>query len=655
LETLVGSQAFHRAERQVRFLRYVVEKSIEGKTEDLKEYNIALDVFDRDSSYDPKQDSTVRVEASKLRARLERYYQTAGDMDGIRIEIPKGGYVARFVERPGAETVAAREEPAGTSRRWVLTVGIAGTAAAVAALVGLRRPSQPASVILVAGESASRGGYTEDAAQTMQALANHLGLLKIRVIQAKNLDHLAAQSQDASYCISVMAGRCWENPERVRLIAELRELTQDFRMWSGHWDEEKGQADSLARKGADAIAAQVARIAAFPAPSGDRLKALERYREALRTVRPRKDFVFQTTEEKGLRTRLEDLMRSARLLEEAARIDPSFTQAHAQLAWMYQLAIPYDRRMVEQASRTARVALEVDSNSVEGNYVKGYVGLLEEWDIAGAETALLRCVERSAFHVEAYRFYLDAATIRGHAKQALNVLARPLSVMPRSKVLRFAATTTMLQAGFAGEAEQLAREALAWEPGWLLAHWQLGRALEAAGRMPDAETEFRNIHRADPKSQRFAAALAHLLASGTNPQAHREAMSLLLGLGMDKTAPALVGLVEARCGDAAKALNWMERAEREHDHNLPYAVIDPHFESLRKDERGRKLHQRFVGALFRDPVDWQEKDLVHRNETAHDVLAQHGRQFRADSPQKTNDKCVARILEGLARCLSGRS
>lgn len=599
MDRLLASEAFHRAERQTRFLRYVVDKSIEGKTEDLKEYNIALDVFDRDSSYDPKQDSTVRVEASKLRARLERYYQAAADVDGIRIEIPKGGYVARFIERtmaPGvAETPPVVAE--GLSRRWVVGSGIAATTVAAAtAFLGGRPQSQAASVILVAGETAGRGGYTPEAAQAMQALANHLGLRKIRVIQARDLNHLAAESKDASYCVSVMAGRCWENPTRVRLIAELREVNHDFRLWSGHWDEAQTQVDSLGREGAEAIAAQMARIHALPAPSRARLSALEPYREALRTVRPRKDFVLQTTEEKGVRTQLADLMRSARLLEEAAKVDPTFSAALAQLAWMYQLAIPYDRRMVEQAARTARRALAVDPHSVEGNFVKGYVSLLEEWDIAGAETALLRCVERSAFHVEAYRLYLDAATIRGHAKEALNVLARPLSVMPRSKVLRFAATTTMLQAGFAHQAEELAREALGWDPEWLLAKWQLGRALEAAGRTSDAEIEFRKIHRADPRSQRFAAALAHLLASGRDRQNHREAMSLLLNIGMDKTAPALVGLVEARCGDAAKALHWMETAEREHDHNLPYAVIDPHFERLRGSERGRRLHQRFVGA-----------------------------------------------------------
>jgi hypothetical protein len=63
---------------------------------------------------------------------------------------------------------------------------------------------------------------------------------------------------------------------------------------------------------------------------------------------------------------------------------------------------------------------------------------------------------------------------------------------------------------------------------------------------------------------------------------------------MDKSAPALVGLVEARSGRLASALDWMERAEREHDHNLPYSVIDPHFEPLRGDSRGEELYRKFA-------------------------------------------------------------
>lgn len=205
--------------------------------------------------------------------------------------------------------------------------------------------------------------------------------------------------------------------------------------------------------------------------------------------------------------------------------------------------------------------------------------------------ARCKCIGRSAFYVEAYRLYSDAATIRGRASEAMGVLARPLSVLPRDKVLRFAATTTMLQSGRATEAEAFARESLRWEPDWPLGHWELGRALEAQGLQDEAEAEFRRILGGDPANQRFVAALAHLLAG----RRHQEAMSMLLEAGMDQTAPALAGLVEAKSGNPEQALRWMEQAEQQHDHNLPYAVIDQHYEGLREVERGKRLYDRFVG------------------------------------------------------------
>ncbi|MEP7364452.1 MAG: hypothetical protein ABI972_14450 [Acidobacteriota bacterium] len=546
MERVLGSEAFGRAERQARFLRYVVDKTLAGQKEDLKEFTIALEVFDRDASYDPKQDSTVRVEASKLRARLERYYEGAGDEDGIRIEMPKGGYVARFVEVEGALVGESR----GVSRRRVVAGGLALGAMGAGAVVYRRlAPAPELPVILVASETAERGGYGEGAAEVIRTLANELGFRKIRVIQARDLDSLAAESKGASYVVTAMAGRCWEDGGRLRLVAELREVNFDFRVWSGVWEDEAARSGDLGRKGAAGIAEQADKVRRMGLPGAARERALEPYAEALRALRPRKDFVLKTTDEKKSKARLDALMRAARLLEEAVRRDASFAEGLAQLAWVYRLAIPYDRGMVEQAGRTARRALEVDPDSAEGNYVKGYLALLEEWDIGAAEAALRKCVQRSAFYVEAYRLYADAATIRGRAREALGVLARPLSVMPREKVLRFAAATTMLQAGEAAAAERMAREELGWEPQWALGHWELGRALEAQGRLREAEAQFRGILKEDPKNQRYVAALAHLLAGA----GEKRAMELLLGAGMDQTAPSLAGLNEAaRAADAAR-------------------------------------------------------------------------------------------------------
>lgn len=104
LERICGSRLFSGANRSQLFLRYVVEHSVAHPTEPLKEYSVALDVFDRDASYDPAIDATVRVEAGRLRSRLLEYYAGEGQADPLLIEIPRGGYRA-VISRRRAATV----------------------------------------------------------------------------------------------------------------------------------------------------------------------------------------------------------------------------------------------------------------------------------------------------------------------------------------------------------------------------------------------------------------------------------------------------------------------------------------------------------------------------------------------------------------------
>jgi TolB-like protein len=96
LERLLASDAFDASERNRRFLRFIVEETINGRSDRLKGYTIALAVFDRDSEFDPQTDPVVRIEAGRLRRSLERYYLTEGARSEIRIMIPKGRYIPEF-------------------------------------------------------------------------------------------------------------------------------------------------------------------------------------------------------------------------------------------------------------------------------------------------------------------------------------------------------------------------------------------------------------------------------------------------------------------------------------------------------------------------------------------------------------------------------
>jgi len=96
LARVLASQEFRTSRRSQEFLRYVVENTLAGRTDTLKERTIGIDVFARPASYDPADDATVRVKAGEVRKRLDRYYTSEGRTDSLHIDLPAGTYI-----RPG--------------------------------------------------------------------------------------------------------------------------------------------------------------------------------------------------------------------------------------------------------------------------------------------------------------------------------------------------------------------------------------------------------------------------------------------------------------------------------------------------------------------------------------------------------------------------
>jgi hypothetical protein len=99
LERVCTSSHFRASRRSCEFLRYIVQVALSGRLDSLKERSIGIDLFGRDTSYEPSSDATVRVRANEVRKRLASYY-TSGDAQveshSIRIELPTGSYIPRF-------------------------------------------------------------------------------------------------------------------------------------------------------------------------------------------------------------------------------------------------------------------------------------------------------------------------------------------------------------------------------------------------------------------------------------------------------------------------------------------------------------------------------------------------------------------------------
>ncbi|HET6275714.1 MAG TPA: hypothetical protein VFE16_07270 [Candidatus Cybelea sp.] len=146
VERITSNELFASAERLCRFLRFTVDAVLDGRAEQIKEYVIGREVFDRGEGYDPRVDPIVRVEARRLRSRLTEYYAGPGREEPFRLEYPKGGYLP--VVRPVDST--RRTEPARPpAARVAWITGLTALALVVAAVVSAFNAGRSASPAVI--------------------------------------------------------------------------------------------------------------------------------------------------------------------------------------------------------------------------------------------------------------------------------------------------------------------------------------------------------------------------------------------------------------------------------------------------------------------------------------------------------------------------
>jgi hypothetical protein len=118
LINVLSSPPFRMSKRSQDFLRYVVEATLAGKGDTLKERTIAVEVFGKDLSYETNEDPVVRVKAGDIRKRLGMYYSTRPNHSGVVIDLPSGSYVPEFrfvASRPEQEQASGNSTDAPAS------------------------------------------------------------------------------------------------------------------------------------------------------------------------------------------------------------------------------------------------------------------------------------------------------------------------------------------------------------------------------------------------------------------------------------------------------------------------------------------------------------------------------------------------------------
>lgn len=128
IDRLINSHILHGSESLCKLLQYLAKHAIDHPAAPLKEYQIAVEVFGRRSDFDPQSDSTIRVQAGRLRLKLAEYYSSEGAEDPIVVELPKGTYVLSFHRRNSAGARAAHRhesaEPPSLPFSWVSAVAL---------------------------------------------------------------------------------------------------------------------------------------------------------------------------------------------------------------------------------------------------------------------------------------------------------------------------------------------------------------------------------------------------------------------------------------------------------------------------------------------------------------------------------------------------
>src|SRR5215472_7375892 len=244
LERVLASPGFTRNERLSRFLRFIAREELNGRGSELKESLIGVEVFGRKPGFDSKQDSTVRSEAARLRARLAEYYDDEGKGDTLIIELPKGGYIPRFRRN---EPDLARADGGQLKRPQSSKKALAAGLALAVACIGVwlwNRGTGPVSIAVLPLTNLSSDPANEYFVD---------GITDEIIRNFSILDGIAVRSQTSSFAFKgkphnvheigrqldvdyILEGSVLRAGPQLRINAQLIRVRDDFPLWSGRYD-----------------------------------------------------------------------------------------------------------------------------------------------------------------------------------------------------------------------------------------------------------------------------------------------------------------------------------------------------------------------------------------------------------------------------------
>lgn len=601
LDRVLASSVFQQAPRQARFLSFVVDKTLAGAQELIKEYTIAVEVFDRPESFDPKSDSIVRVEARKLRLSLDKYYDTEGRSDSIRIELPKGGYVAQFVDVPQSALAPGRK----SRQVWMYAL----PAAVVVLLLfwAATRPSRPGEVV---GESIAvlpPVVLSQDPNDRMIAegiasqLIQELSLLQgLRVASQSSSFQFRDSSVDRQRIAQVLGanalveGTFQREGRTSRLMLRVVNAQSGSTFWTHTFDFEGQEWLRWQESIATDVAAALSRRRL---PRDARTLARRTSQNPkVNDLYLRGQFGFDNASKVGIE-------QANLLYEQILEIEPEFVPAVVALANNHVALSIFGYSVPTTAARLARGyaerANQIDPDLADPHAVLGYLAAAHDWNWPEAERRFQTAIrlEPNCAHCKAwYAFYYLAP--RGRGREAQAEIDRAIELDPLPINWHALASGVLYLAGDYAAAEARGHAVLRSNPKNFLASVFLGAAQRMQGKTAEAIATFEQGLRVVPTSIALQRNLAEALAAdGQTDRARSMAAAIAAGGGELRHAAALA-VIHAGLKETERAAMLLARAKEQHEPYLLYLPASPMAAQLRNDSRFRSV-LREIGLEFR--------------------------------------------------------
>jgi TolB-like protein/Flp pilus assembly protein TadD len=581
LEKILASPEFLRNERLSKFFRFVVEQQLAGKAAELKESLVGIEVFGRTPGFDPRQDSVVRTEAAKLRARLSKYYAGEGAVDPVVIELPKGGYTPVFRQPDAARerTTAGRNSVVSRlgKRGWLMIT--LASLALLLAVSGWRWVTQKSSLIAIAVLPLKN--LSEDPANDYFAdgltheIIRNLSIIEGLTVrsqtssfsfkgQPRNIRE-AGKQLDAEY---ILEGSVLRSGQQLRINVLLVRVRDDLPLWSGKFDRELMDVFAIQ----DEISRGIV--------NGLRLN-LGRGRRRYETSVEAYDLYLRARQHQPPLAE-GGLGQGIKLFEQAIAKDPSFAPAYAGLAALHATRSGYFRSdHSDEATKmqaAAEKAIQLDPLLAEAHDALGMAqARAAQWK--QSERSFRRAIEiEPGRSISRQHFAMFLLLPLGTIEEALQEARAAAKTDPLSPAVQYSLTYVLFAAGRHEEAAGHCEKVLPHLKSECLARVLLGR-----GRIGEA------IQILDADVDRSVIAFGVLGYAYARAGRTDEAEKLASDWQRD---PIVHAMTFAGLGDKERTLEALTRMAPLGAFRIGRALAFPEFALLRGDPRVNALRKK---------------------------------------------------------------